>query len=83
MKYRQLLFLTLLLPLIAVAEGMGPDFEAVGKVIDDFHDAATHGEQEQYLGHLTDDAVYLGTDEWERWPKYPDLDRKSACRERV
>ncbi len=74
MKLRQMLFLTLLIPLMASAENTGPDFEAVGKVIDDFHDAAAHGDKERYLGYLTDDAVYLGTDEWERWPKYPDFD---------
>ncbi len=74
MKFRQLLLSTLLLPLMAVAGDTTPDFEAVGKVIDDFHDAAAHGDKERYFGHLTDDAVYLGTDEWERWPKYPDFD---------
>ena len=74
MKFRQLLFLIVLLPLMAVAEETGPDFGAVGKVIDDFHDAAAHGDKERYLGHLTDDSVYLGTDEWERWPKHPVFD---------
>jgi hypothetical protein len=74
MKFRQLLFLTLLLPLMAVAADTGSDFEAVGMVIDDFHDAAAHGDKERYFGHLTHDAVYLGTDEWERWPKHPDFD---------
>jgi hypothetical protein len=53
MKFRQLLILTLLLPLMAVAEDTGPDFEAVGMVIDDFHDAAAHGDKERYFGHLT------------------------------
>ena len=74
MKFRQLLFLTLLLPLMALGGNTGPDFEAVGKVIDDFHDAAAHGDKQRYFGHLTNDAVYLGTDEWERWPKHPDFD---------
>ena len=74
MKLRTLLVLALLLPLIAVAEDTGPDIDAVGDVIDDFHDAAAHGDKERYFSHLTDDAVYLGTDEWERWPKYPDFD---------
>jgi len=55
-------------------EKTGPHLEAVGKVIDDFHDAAVHGDKDRYFGHLTNDAVYLGTDEWERWPKYPDFD---------
>jgi hypothetical protein len=74
MNLRTLLFMTLLLPLIAVAADTGQHIDAVGKVIDDFHDAAAHGDKERYFSHLTDGAVYLGTDEWERWPKYPDFD---------
>ena len=74
MNFRQLLVLALLIPLMAGAEDMRPDVEAVGMVIDDFHDAAAHGDKERYFSHLTDDAVFLGTDEWERWPKYPDFD---------
>jgi hypothetical protein len=74
MCIRQLIFLALLIPLMTVAENTGPDYEAVAGVIDDFHDAAAHGDKDRYFGHLTDDAVYLGTDEWERWPKYPDFD---------
>lgn len=73
MRFRRLLFLTLLLSLIAATENTGPNFEAVGKVIDDFHDAAAHGDKERYLGHLTEHAVFMGTDEWERWPKLPDF----------
>ncbi len=42
---------------------------AVASVLDSFHDAAANGDKERYLGHLTDDAVFMGTDEWERWPK--------------
>jgi hypothetical protein len=66
MKIRQLFFLILLIPLVAVAQNPGQKSEAVSKVIDDFHDAATHGDKQRYFNHLTDDAVYLGTDEWER-----------------
>ena len=73
MKLRQLLYLLLLLPVLAAAEQAGPDYEAVGRVLDDFHDAAAHGDNERYLGHLTENGVYLGTDEWERWPKHPDF----------
>ena len=73
MKFRQLLFLMLLLPMLAAAENTGPDVAAVANVIDDFHDAAAHGDKERYLGHLTEHAVFMGTDEWERWPKHPDF----------
>jgi len=74
MKFRQLLFFTLLMPLMAMAEDTGPDIAAVARVIDDFHDAAAHGDKDRYLGLLTDNAVFLGTDEWERWPKHPDFE---------
>ena len=46
---------------------------AIGAVIDDFHDAAANADKDRYLGHMTDDAVFMGTDEWERWPKTPDF----------
>lgn len=73
MKFRPLLFLTLLLAVVATAENTGPEQAAVGKVLDDFHDAATHGDKERYFSHLAERAVFMGTDEWERWPKYPDF----------
>ena len=59
--------------MIVAAENTGPHFKAVGRVLDDFHDAAAHGNKERYLSHLTEHAVYIGTDEWERWPKHPDF----------
>jgi hypothetical protein len=31
-----------------------------GAVLDDFHDAAAHGDKDRYLGHMTDDAVFMG-----------------------
>jgi len=73
MKSRQLLLLALLMPLVATADSTGPNVEAVGKVLDDFHDAAAHGDKERYFSHLTERAVFMGTDEWERWPKHPDF----------
>ena len=47
--------------------------EAIGRVLDDFHDAAAEADKDRYLGHMTEDAVFMGTDEWERWPKNPDF----------
>lgn len=47
--------------------------EAVDAVLDAFHDAAANGDKKTYLGLMTDDGVFLGTDEWERWPKEPDF----------
>ena len=71
MKIRQFLLLTLLLPIIAAADNT--EEAAIGAIINDFHDAAAHGDNDRYLGHLTEDAVFMGTDEWERWPKNPDF----------
>jgi ketosteroid isomerase-like protein len=69
MSFRYLLVLTLLVPFLAVAD----ETDAIGLVIDNFHDAAAHGDKDRYLAQMTDDAVFLGTDEWERWPKQPDF----------
>ena len=78
MKIRQFLFLALLLPIVAAAENS--EAEAIGAVIDDFHDAAAHGDNDRYLDHLSEDAVFMGTDEWERWPKNPDFKEYVASR---
>ena len=69
MNYRTVLLLSLLLSAFASAD----EADTIGRVIDDFHDAAAHGDKARYLGHLTEDAVFMGTDEWERWPKHPDF----------
>jgi ketosteroid isomerase-like protein len=67
MTIRHLLLLTWLLPAVAASD----EISAIGEVIDTFHDAAAHGDKERYLGQMTEDGVFLGTDEWERWPKQP------------
>jgi hypothetical protein len=67
---RKMCLLGILVPFLAVAADVETD---IGVVLDDFHDAAAHGDKSRYLGHMTDDAVFMGTDEWERWPKYPDF----------
>ena len=48
------------------------DKSDIAAVLDDYHDAAAHGDKSRYLNHLTDNGVFMGTDEWERWPK-PEL----------
>ena len=44
---------------------------AIAATIDGFHAAAARGDKTAYLGLMTEDGVFLGTDEWERWPKVP------------
>ena len=74
MKYGFLLLMTVVLPAVsAVNEAEADTIGAIAAVIDDFHDAAARGDKQRYLGHLTEDAVFQGTDEWERWPKNPEF----------
>ena len=40
---------------------------AIARELDDFHDAAAHADEARYFAHLSDDAVFLGTDATERW----------------
>ena len=65
--------LILILLVAGVATAAHHEEAAIGKVLDDFHDAAAHGDRDRYLAHMTEDAVFMGTDEWERWPKNPDF----------
>ena len=47
-----------------------PRYEhAVSAVLDDWHQAAAAADEERYFGHMTDNAVFLGTDAAERWTK--------------
>ncbi len=71
MIFRPLMCLVLALSFTASANEA--EVTAIGKVLDDFHDAAARGDKARYLGHMTDDGVFMGTDEWERWPKEPDF----------
>lgn len=73
MTCRILAVLTLFLAALAMADSADDARLAIGRVIDDFHDAAAHGDKARYLGHMTDDGVFMGTDEWERWPKNPEF----------
>ena len=71
MKLQRSLFLIIILCLSGIAHGA--DVDDIGRVLDNFHDAAAHADKDRYLGLMTDNAVFMGTDEWERWPKHPDF----------
>lgn len=73
MRLINLALIFLLLPFAAQADHHGETIKAIAAVIDDFHDAAAKGDKERYLGHMTQRAVFMGTDEWERWPKEPQM----------
>lgn len=40
---------------------------AVAAVLDDWHDAAAHADEDRYFGHFAPNGVFLGTDATERW----------------
>lgn len=42
---------------------------AIGRMLDDWHDAAAKADEARYFSHLHHDAVFLGTDASERWDK--------------
>lgn len=64
----------------ALSQNSPDDEKAIIAVLDDFHDAAAKADKDRYLGHFTDDGVFLGTDEWERWPLHPDFTDYVAMR---
>lgn len=41
--------------------------DAVGAVLDDWHDAATKSDEARYFAHFSADGVFMGTDATERW----------------
>ena len=53
-----------------VASESDPDAErAISRVLDDWHQSASVADGGRYLGHMAEDAVFLGTDATERWTK--------------
>ena len=65
--------LTLMILAVAIDALADDARDAVDAVLDGFHDAAHHGDKARYLGLMTENGVFLGTDEWERWPKHPEF----------
>jgi ketosteroid isomerase-like protein len=43
--------------------------DAVSRVLDGWHQAATDGNIDAYFGYLSEDSTFLGTDATERWSK--------------
>ena len=58
--------LSTMFALPATAENSPQD--AINTLLDDFHEAAADADEERYLGHFSADGVFMGTDDWERWP---------------
>lgn len=63
------LFAVLVLLITANAPASAQDdARQIHELLDDFHAAAADADGERYLGHFSEDAVFMGTDDWERWP---------------
>jgi ketosteroid isomerase-like protein len=56
-------------PSSARAAEPAPSAAAVGAVLDAFHAAAAHADEEAYFALLATNAVFLGTDAGERWDR--------------
>ncbi|MCY4264166.1 MAG: nuclear transport factor 2 family protein [Gammaproteobacteria bacterium] len=66
MKKLMMIYLVLLSPL---SQGQGSDEAAVVMVLDQYHQAAATADWTVYFDLMSEDAVFLGTDVGERWPK--------------
>lgn len=55
-----------LLPIHTMAQHNSQD--AINALLDDFHLAAADADRERYLNYFAQDGVFMGTDDWERWP---------------
>ena len=49
------------------------DKAAINSLVDGLHEAAAKADKDGYLNHFTKDGVFMGTDDWERWPMEPDF----------
>ncbi|WLT30496.1 nuclear transport factor 2 family protein [Geothrix sp. PMB-07] len=59
----------LLLCAALTLQAQSPAEKAVAALLDDWHLAAAQADEGRYFGHLAENAVFLGTDATERWPK--------------
>ena len=52
----------------ALAQSAEEHRAAISALLDDFHLAAAEADRDRYLGHFAPGGVFMGTDDWERWP---------------
>jgi hypothetical protein len=72
-KFWTISALILFRPLAAFAQDAASEEALIMALLDDFHEAAAQADVDRYLGHFTDNAVFIGTDEKERWPLMPEF----------
>lgn len=61
------LLLGFLLSMPAATAVVVPPANMISFVLDDWHQAASVPDEERYFGHFAPEAVFIGTDSWERW----------------
>ncbi|MEP0354633.1 nuclear transport factor 2 family protein [Paraglaciecola sp.] len=49
--------------------------QAINKLLDGLHIAASQANLDKYLGSFTETGVFMGTDDWERWTRPVTLDK--------
>jgi ketosteroid isomerase-like protein len=54
---------------VAPSLDINTEMAAINAVVDAWHAAAAGANEAVYFGHLTEDAIFLGTDATERWDK--------------
>src|SRR5437868_3331722 len=64
---RRLAVLCLLLLSVSSTVLAADETAALGRVLDDWHDAAAKADEPRYFGHMAKGSVFLGTDAKERW----------------
>lgn len=87
MKLAPSKYLALLLVIFTVtigaqdtSEAVQNDLQKVNHVLNSLHEAASQADKSRYLALFTDDGVFMGTDDWERWPRPAALDNYVAER---
>ncbi|MDP5054490.1 MAG: nuclear transport factor 2 family protein [Congregibacter sp.] len=65
----QLLSLVVLMGAFALPATAQEPQRAINSLLDNFHQAAADADLDRYLGYFTQDGVFMGTDDWERWPR--------------
>ena len=51
------------------SEASSKNQKIINAILNDFHDAAAKADEKRYMGHLAEEAIFMGTDAEERWTK--------------
>ena len=69
---RSILFVLLLLFIIPAASSQSPEATSEAKInqlLNEWHDAATRADYENYFRKMAEESIFIGTDPTENWPK--------------